>query len=303
MPPALSHAATTATEKRTCVVLLRHGDREDYRASQAGEGKGREWVSNATRPWDPKLAPNGQQQSNAAAKQLKDVLGTAGIRQPTKIFTSPLVRCVETANVVAHEFGIESLHVEEGLFEAVCEMWMRQWALPNSDSTWGGPPDGHVKQAWSEFVCGPDVATDAIRPEALAGLDALLRTPQELRADGWQRVNTEHCSAVSMRAKPFCWGKFEMRPMMIERCVEQTVRKLALENRGETLVFVTHGSNSQIIFDGLALQKVPKDSGGMTALSVLTVEAGSEASGPWEVHVANDNSHAKIFAMGPETLI
>ena len=31
---------------------------------------------------------------------------------PTQIFTSPLVRCVETADFVAKEFGVSSLQVE-----------------------------------------------------------------------------------------------------------------------------------------------------------------------------------------------
>eukprot|EP00930_Biecheleria_cincta_P042265 TRINITY_DN29075_c0_g1_i1.p1 TRINITY_DN29075_c0_g1~~TRINITY_DN29075_c0_g1_i1.p1 ORF type:complete len:365 (-),score=50.16 TRINITY_DN29075_c0_g1_i1:616-1662(-) len=292
---------TKPSNGKTCVVVLRHGEREDYMAQKAGRGL--EWVSKATRPWDPQLAPNGQDQAKAAAKRLKDELAIAGIRQPIKIFTSPLVRCVETANIVADEFSIESLHVEEGLVEAVCEMWMRQWALPGSDSTWGGPPGASVKEAWSQNICGPPNDPDKVRPEAHAGLGALLLTPQELRAGGWQRVDTEHRSAVLMRGKPLRWGQFETKEMMSDRCVEQTVRKLAMENPGATLVFVTHGSKTRSIYEHLALQKLPSNSGGMTALSVLTLEAGSDAFGPWEVHVANDNTHARIFARGEETLI
>ena len=34
---------------------------------------------------------------------------------PTQIFCSPLVRCVETADFVAKEFGVNSLYVEAGV--------------------------------------------------------------------------------------------------------------------------------------------------------------------------------------------
>ena len=42
---------------RSTVVLLRHGEREDYMAEKALKGK--EWVQSHPRPWDPALAPNG----------------------------------------------------------------------------------------------------------------------------------------------------------------------------------------------------------------------------------------------------
>ena len=36
------------------------------------------------------------------------------LKLPRRIFTSPLVRCVETADFVAGEFGVNSLYVEAG---------------------------------------------------------------------------------------------------------------------------------------------------------------------------------------------
>ena len=34
-------------------------------------GRGAEWVKESLRPWDPALAPNGQQQAQSAAKRLR----------------------------------------------------------------------------------------------------------------------------------------------------------------------------------------------------------------------------------------
>merc|ERR1719210_2907218 len=125
------------TNRITCIVFLRHGQREDYVA--LGEGWGSEWVSRVARPWDPALADCGRQQGEAAVKRIREELFALALPKPSQIYTSPLSRCIETGDLVAREFGIDSLLVEEGLNEAICEAMMRQWAVPGANANWGGP--------------------------------------------------------------------------------------------------------------------------------------------------------------------
>jgi len=41
-------------------------------------GRGAQWVKESLRPWDPALAPNGQQQAQSAAKRLRQARDVKG---------------------------------------------------------------------------------------------------------------------------------------------------------------------------------------------------------------------------------
>ncbi|CAE7554074.1 unnamed protein product [Symbiodinium natans] len=290
--------------RASCVVLLRHGEREDYMAEKAGRGA--EWIAAAARPWDPPLAANGRQQAEAAAARLRKVLESAGLPMPTQIFCSPLVRCVETADFVAKEFGVNSLYVENGLAESVYEAWMRQWAVPGANSKWGGPPGCAIPQERQGLdprrLRGPEVPHAQLRPEASAGTAALLSTPAELKEAGWTRVDAKYESCVALHDRGYCWDKFEIQEEIIDRLL-YVARLRAMEHPGETVVLVSHGGPTQYALRALSGQK-PKGEGGMTALSVLrTFPSDIEHGMPWEVLLSNDASHAQAFAYGEETKI
>lgn len=57
----------------------------------------------------------------------------------TRIFTSPLLRCAQTAAAAASELMVGSISVEPSLSETICEDWYRSWGVPGANSTWGGP--------------------------------------------------------------------------------------------------------------------------------------------------------------------
>ncbi|CAK8994083.1 unnamed protein product [Durusdinium trenchii] len=280
------------------LVLLRHGEREDYMAEKAGRGAA--WISASARPWDPPLAPNGRQQAQSAATRLRQVLTAAQLPPPSRIFTSPLVRAVETADWVAEEFGVDSLFVEEGLTESAYEQWMRQWAVPGANSDWGGPPSCGMPKVQSRAersVQGTPVRHEELRPEALEGLQALLLTAAELKEAGWRRVDENYASYVPVRGKGYRWGHFEFQEEVIQRCCAAVLRLLERHPQ-ETLVFVSHGGPTQYCFKELSGQKY-RGSSGMCAMSVLS-RKGQE---PWQVLLANDASHAKVYAHGEETTI
>lgn len=277
----------------TCVVLLRHGQREDYVAHVRGQGA--DWVATSPRPWDPHLAPEGFTQATSAAERMRTELRKLDLPTPSRIYTSPLVRCVETAGVVANHFGVSSLLVEDGLVETIGEGWFRQWAVPGANSTWGGPPGACMANPVSVSVGieGPPVR-DGLRVEAEMGLKALLLTAPELAElpDVFcaKMVAARHVSVVSIREQGYCWGNFETRPEVASRAA-QTVNTRAAQHPGRTIVFVTHGNPAPIGYTALTGESVPEGSGGMTALSILRRAQGS--TGHWEPLMKNDATHAK----------
>ena len=83
--------------------------------------QGEDWISTAPRPQDPPLSETGREQAQRVAKLLRAEGHT--IHQ---ILCSPLVRCVQTADIIAKELGLDSevggLCVEPGLMEQTRSM-------------------------------------------------------------------------------------------------------------------------------------------------------------------------------------
>jgi len=89
---------------------MRHAERMD----RATEAQGKDWITTAPRPHDPTLSPLGVKQARAVGREFKEL----GLNI-SRIYCSPLIRCVMTADLVAGELGLgaNSICVEEGLVE------------------------------------------------------------------------------------------------------------------------------------------------------------------------------------------
>lgn len=87
--------------------LIRHGDRVDFADL--------DWARTALRPHDPGLSDEGVAQARAAASRLAG----EGI---ARIFSSPYLRCVETAGHIARAAGV-SVSLEPGLGELQHPDW------------------------------------------------------------------------------------------------------------------------------------------------------------------------------------
>eukprot|EP00736_Rhodelphis_marinus_P014178 Rmarinus@m.27279 len=85
------------------VILVRHGERIDDVSES--------WSLSAERPFDPPLTTNGIKQADLTAKRLAD----AGV---THVFSSPFLRCVQTALPIARAIG-QSIRLEDGFSEWV----------------------------------------------------------------------------------------------------------------------------------------------------------------------------------------
>lgn len=107
------------------IVVLRHADRED----RAYERAGKEWITTALRPQDPKLSERGRIQAANVGNRLK----TFGI---SKILCSPTIRAVQTADIVAEQLGMgeNSICVEPGLVEEAKSF--RGKCLPEPRPNW-----------------------------------------------------------------------------------------------------------------------------------------------------------------------
>ena len=87
--------------KADVIWLVRHGNREDFIDP--------DWGKTAERPQDPGLSPDGIEQARAVGERLKD----EGI---VRIFTSPYLRCAQTAHAIARCVPVP-VHIEPGLGE------------------------------------------------------------------------------------------------------------------------------------------------------------------------------------------
>ena len=125
------------------------------------------WVDTAARPFDPPLTATGVTQGAALGRRLRDFSPPV-----TKVFVSPLVRTVQTADAAAAELGIAELFVEPGLVEVLDAEWYRCWRCAASDA----------------------------RGDAPAG--SLFHTPAELREAVTTRVNTAYKPVLDVGALP-----------------------------------------------------------------------------------------------------
>lgn len=89
------------------IWLARHGLRQDF--------EDRKWAASAARPYDPPLSAEGRRQARAIADRL-------AIESIEHLFSSPFLRCVETAAAVAERLGL-TIKLDVGLSEWLNVDW------------------------------------------------------------------------------------------------------------------------------------------------------------------------------------
>lgn len=95
-------------------------------------------MTTAERPFDPPLTAVGVTQGAALGRRLRDFSPPI-----TKIFVSPLVRTVQTADAAAAELGVDALFIEPGLVEVLDTEWYCCWRCAASDKR-GDQPAGSL---------------------------------------------------------------------------------------------------------------------------------------------------------------
>lgn len=92
------------------LFIIRHGERLDRINPN--------WASKALRPQDTPLSQMGHEQARRLGKWLYSKMP---IRTPTKIFCSPFIRCVQTANEIAEQLAcLEDTGTFSGNISDIC---------------------------------------------------------------------------------------------------------------------------------------------------------------------------------------
>jgi broad specificity phosphatase PhoE len=99
--------STRAETAERTLWIARHARRRDFDDP--------EWARRAPRPHDPPLSAAGRRQARALADRLAGV-GMA------HLFSSPFLRCVETAAPIAERLGV-AIRIERGLSEWLNAEW------------------------------------------------------------------------------------------------------------------------------------------------------------------------------------
>eukprot|EP01065_Artemidia_motanka_P051964 TRINITY_DN9262_c0_g1_i4.p1 TRINITY_DN9262_c0_g1~~TRINITY_DN9262_c0_g1_i4.p1 ORF type:complete len:280 (+),score=70.79 TRINITY_DN9262_c0_g1_i4:52-840(+) len=240
---------------RGAVLLARHAERVDYTESDK-----RGWVAAAARPWDSPITESGREQARRLGKRIADGCKEGGefstVPKPTVVYSSPFIRAVQTAVEAAKELGIAEVRIEEGLSECLCEDWYKSWALPTSDSTWGGPPG--VDQS-----C-PD---SEVKPEASDPGVLCIRSAAEL-SEVVPQVRADHGSVTQLRGRGLAWRNWESHESVAERGA-RTVRTRQAEHPDESALYVSHGAPTFLI-PGPLTGRQGEPGCGYCALYVLT---------------------------------
>eukprot|EP01061_Rhynchopus_euleeides_P045398 TRINITY_DN8132_c0_g1_i3.p1 TRINITY_DN8132_c0_g1~~TRINITY_DN8132_c0_g1_i3.p1 ORF type:complete len:270 (+),score=90.47 TRINITY_DN8132_c0_g1_i3:70-879(+) len=212
------------------VIIARHGERTDYVDKVAFF----KTEISKERPWDPLLTEEGRRQARLMGTRVRAELEERGYPPVSKVFASPFIRTVETAEEACRSLGLDEINVENGIVEALCESWFRSWAVPGADTTWGGPPHNRV---------GVPVADEHVDPRAFKGPSAWLLTAPELKQRVSQMVNEEYTPHCTF-SDDITWSEPEtMSHHTALRCAD-TVRSLSKRFHGETVLFLSHAGPS-----------------------------------------------------------
>eukprot|EP01065_Artemidia_motanka_P032265 TRINITY_DN39288_c0_g1_i1.p1 TRINITY_DN39288_c0_g1~~TRINITY_DN39288_c0_g1_i1.p1 ORF type:complete len:300 (+),score=72.94 TRINITY_DN39288_c0_g1_i1:69-902(+) len=210
---------------RPAALLIRHSEREDY----CSEDKAK-WVRESKRPWDSPLTERGLAAAKLTAEKrlLPEKLSELGVSPVKRIYSSPFLRCVQTAAEFAKVLGIDQIMIEEGVAESCHEGWARQWGVPGANTKWGGPPG---------CTRGVPVAEADLHPLVFEPLKALM-SPRELR-EHVPLVNADHETFMRWVPPSVRWGQWETLENIGAR-VSETVAARFFDRPDETAVFVSH---------------------------------------------------------------
>jgi broad specificity phosphatase PhoE len=228
--------AESTEQAPTIVITARHGERQDYIMKDAGQN----WVSGADRPWDPPLSEHGKEQGVKLGEHLAKELQLLELPPLSAIYTSPFLRCRQTA--VGAMLGFNSskdesvppVRIEHGLAESINENWYRSWSfLALSDGAWGfRPPTEDAKEA---------INPATLHPASKQPVQTLLDWKAETAIGDCDvhSLDLEYSSVTTLDV-PYCFhpSKLESRQDQRRRMLE-VVTKVAQPEK--TVLLISHG--------------------------------------------------------------
>ena len=282
------------------IVVARHGERLDYYTRDNPKyddddddvtgARRNNWVANAERPFDPPLTDHGKEQAKTLGHHLHTELSKLHLPQISEIYTSPLLRCRQTACGVrtgllgSTTIGMDDttdntvpVRVEPGLVESINESWYRSWALPGSDGTWGY----YVNDT-------PAYDVETIHPMAKQPVQDLL---VEWKSD--TEIDQTYVSKTSI-AEPYTFY-----PACLESSTAQRQRMKEVVTQvhqpGKTIMLVSHGGPVTHLFEELMGQNWYRH-GEATYCSYsiyrrVPSEEGTGSDDTWEAIQINQSKH------------
>jgi len=226
------------------VVVVRHGERQDYVMRDSGKN----WIPTSDRPWDPPLTSRGHEQSKALGYALPKILKDQNLPPIAAIYSSPFLRCRQTSvglivgSQTAEKEEEDSelgknlkVQVELGLTESLNENWYRSWAVPGTDGTWG-----YQKQEKPLTELDRSTLHPAAKDSVKNVLDWKLATSDD--DDNIREYMDFHHVSKSTIDTLYCMDppKFESFKMQRGRMFN-TMELLSDENNDKTIVMVSHG--------------------------------------------------------------
>jgi len=112
------------------IILARHGERLDCAECFTIDAEGCYWDETTDQPWDPPLTASGELQAAGLGRDIMAHLSALQLPPLTHVFTSPFVRCFETAAEIAKVHRLASVCVEPALSEGFDEPFYRSWCVP-----------------------------------------------------------------------------------------------------------------------------------------------------------------------------
>ena len=215
------------------------------------------------------MSDHGLEQGYALGKHLVKELESLGLPPIVGVYTSPLLRCRQTAaqarKGILHETKTDNgtskpgrVCVEMGLVESINESWFRSWAGDNSDGTWG------FKEAFTSS------SEDSYHPKSL-------RPAQEILNDwcsNWKPANGNEDAEVQTqfdldyasltaidepyRLSPRQLESAEKQRERMRQAVNQVLGQRHSQQDQGTVLFLSHGAPVTHLFASLTGRPGPE---------------------------------------------
>jgi broad specificity phosphatase PhoE len=235
------------------LVVLRHGERLDYVEREAWFAK------NPNRQWDPPLSEKGRKQAVDAGEHIQKLLENYGLPPVTRAFSSPLVRCVETAILASRSANHQSkVASEPALAEGGSMEWYYSWGIPGANGTWGGPRQCRTNEV--------EVPRDLAHRAALQPAGELFLSAPELQSRFGDDIILDARPFLGAEGLKYNWDLPEPRDETKAR-VGNFAQHCHETYPGETVLLCAHGGGCAMICDYLTSAKA--DVCGYTGIFVL----------------------------------
>lgn len=218
MPKTASRTEVASATKR--LILMRHGERED----RAAESEGIPWLTTAKRPQDPNLSTDGMSQMAGQALSIKEKLKEHHL-VASKIYSSPLIRCLTTSNIIADGIGVKEIDIENGLVEQAKSM--------------RGRLRGEKKPTWKPLLLSPETLKAEYCDKVNINYRSLIN-PQHEKCDRGNNVHECHLEDNKIREEDEIM-KFRCKALM-----DSLLRDHQWSNE-KAIVLVSHGAICKMI--------------------------------------------------------